>query len=421
MDAKIEKAYEVAREKYAQWGVDTDAALDAMLEKPLSLPCWQGDDVRGFEGLGGSGSAGGIRATGDFPGRARNGSELRADLEKAISLVPGNHRVNLHAMYGEYGSSPADRDAIEPGHYADWIDWARKRGLGLDFNATLFAHPKADGGFTLSHRDAGIRAFWIEHVQRARAVGAHMGKKQGTPCIHNLWIPDGMKDTCVDRAGYRARLKASLDAIYDGTFDPDHLKDAVESKLFGVGVEAFTVGSHEFYLGYALSRGLMVCLDLGHFHPTESVADKISSILLFSPELLLHLSRGVRWDSDHVVVLDDTLREVAQEIVRGGALERVHLALDSFDASINRVGAWVSGGRSALKALLSALLEPWEPLAALESEGDYLSRLGHLEDLKALPFGAVWDYGCMVRDVPPDGRWIGEVQQYEREVLRKRN
>lgn len=421
MKSPIETAYGIARRQYADLGVDTEAALAALASKSVSVHCWQGDDVAGFEAPGAALSGGGIQVTGSHPGRARTVEELRMDLETALSLVPGVHRVNLHAIYGEFRGQRVERDQIGIEHFRGWIDWAREWSLGLDFNATLFSHPRAEAGFTLSSKDEETRQFWISHVRRCREIAAHMGAELGSPCIHNLWIPDGMKDQCVDRAGHRALLRESLDAIYERKADGEHLKDALESKLFGIGSESFVVGSHEFYMGYAMSRGLLLCLDLGHFHPTESVADKISALLGFCPELLLHVSRGVRWDSDHVVILDDPIREVALEIVRAGALDRAHLALDFFDASLNRVGAWVTGIRATLKALLLALLEPTERLRAREEEGDYFGRMALLEELRAMPVGAVWDYHCERSGAPAGRDWIERVNDYETRVLSKRS
>jgi L-rhamnose isomerase len=419
-DTTFDRSYQQARERYAEMGVDTDRALATLAEIPIALQCWQGDDVVGFERIGLATSSGGIQATGNYPGRARTIEELQADIAKAVSLLPGKHRVNLHAMYGEFGGKHVDRDQILPEHYRPWLDWAGTLGLKLDFNATCFAHPKADSGFTLSHRDSAIRSFWIEHVQRCRSVSAYIGKEQRSPCVHDLWIPDGSKDSTVSRFEHRSILKGSLDEIFNLRFDPLHMKDAVESKLFGIGSEAFVVGSHEFYLGYAIARGLMPCIDMGHFHPTESIADKISSMLLFCKEILLHVSRGVRWDSDHVVVLNDDLRSLAEEIVRSGELSRVSFALDFFDASINRIGAWVVGTRATQKSLLLALLEPIERLKSYEREGNNFARLALLEEVKTLPAGAVWDYFCLTAGVPPAERWIDEVLAYERNVLRKR-
>jgi len=415
--------WEQARERYAAEGVDAEAALKALSGVPVSLNCWQGDDVGGFEKAGaGPLDGGGLKATGNYPGRARNPGELRADMEKALSLVPGRHRVNLHAIYGEFGGKPVDRDAIGREHFEGWVEWARARKLyGLDFNATLFAHPKASSGYTLSDRDAGVRGFWVEHVKKCREIGAWMGGKFDNPCIHNLWIPDGSKDATSDRAGYRARLVESLDAIFVGTGHGAMLKDAVEPKLFGIGSESFVVGSHEFYLGYAVSRKLMPCFDMGHFHPTESVADKLSAILPFTSEILVHASRGVRWDSDHVAIFDDSLRDLAAEAVRTGKLERIHLALDYFDASINRVAAWVVGMRAMLKSVLLALLEPHKRMLGLEAAGALAGRLALAEALKTMPFGAVWEEHCARASVPPDGAWMDTVRAYEKDVLSRRS
>jgi len=416
----IEKAYELAKERYAGIGVDTEAALDTLSSVSLSLPCWQGDDVAGFERPDSSLTGGGIMVTGSHPGRARNAGELRADLAKAFSLLPGRHRLNLHAIYGEFQGEPVDRDAIGPEHYRGWVAWAKGHDLGLDFNATCFSHPKADSGFTLSHRDESIRAFWIEHVKRCREISAFMGRELGSACVHNLWVPDGSKDAPVDRWARRAVLERSLDDIYSVDYHPGQMKDSLESKVFGLGSESFVVGSHEFYLAYALSRGKMVCLDLGHFHPTESISDKISAILHFCDELVLHVSRGVRWDSDHVVILNDEVKSLAEEIVRGNALGRVHLALDFFDASLNRVGAWVIGARATLQALLAALLQPAERLKEIEDAGDNFARLALLEELKVLPFGAVWDYHCSKAEAPTGAAWIDEVEDYEANTTSRR-
>jgi L-rhamnose isomerase len=417
MADRVDSAYRLARERYLELGVDTERSMSLLATVPISLPCWQGDDVRGFESPDAPLAGGGIQATGDEPGRARSGDELRQDLEQALALIPGRHRVNLHAMYAETGGRHVDRDALAPEHFARWIGWAAERGLGLDFNATLFAHPLAVSGFTLASKAPAVRAFWIEHVRCCRVIAAEMGRRLGTTCGHNLWIPDGMKDLCVDRAGHRALLVESLDAIYGEAMDPRLVRDSVESKLFGIGSEAFVVGSHDFYLGYALTRGLVPCLDLGHYHPTESVADKISSLLPYFPALLLHVSRGLHWDSDHVAVLDDPLGDIAREIVRAEALGRVHLALDSFDACINRVGAWVIGARATQRALLAALLEPRAQLLALEEAGDYFGRLALLEAAKALPAGAVWDAFCARHGVPGELEWPDHVRRYAAEVL----
>ena len=416
-----EQAYRLARERYEEMGVDTEEALAALDRVSLSLHCWQGDDVGGFERPGAELTGGGLQVTGAHPGKARTVEELRADLERAFSLIPGRHRLNLHAMYGEFGGRPIDRDEIEEEHYRGWVEWARQRGLDLDFNATCFSHPKADSGFTLSSKDEAVRGFWTEHVARCRKISAFMGRELGSPCIHNLWIPDGAKDTPVDRWGHRRLLRDALDDIYSADYPPREMKDALESKLFGLGSESFVVGSHEFYLAYALRHGKLLCLDLGHFHPTESVADKVSAVLAFCDELLLHLSRGVRWDSDHVVILSDEVKAVMEEVVRGGALDRVHLALDFFDASFARVGGWVVGARAALQALLLALLQPLQRLKEVEEAGDAFARLAVLEELKALPFGAVWDHHCARSTVPVGAAWRREVAQYDAKVTGERS
>jgi len=424
----VEKSFRLARERYANLGIDADAVLRTLSKIPVSLQCWQGDDVGGFE-TGGGTLGGGLVATGNYPGKARTPDELRADLEQALSLIPGKHRLNLHAMYGEFGGKRVDRDEIEPAHFKNWIAWAKSHGLGLDFNPTCFSHPKAADGFTLSHRDKGIRRFWIEHCRRSREIGAAMGKALGTPCITNVWVPDGFKDTPADRLAPRERLAAALDAIFKQPLPAKHNLDAVEGKLFGIGAESCTVGSHEFYLGYAITRRKLLCLDAGHFHPTESVADKISSVLLYVPEILLHVSRGVRWDSDHVVTFTDELQAIAREIIAAthgwGARprepqRRVHLGLDYFDASINRIAAWVIGTRNLLRALLLALLEP-PAIRAAELAGDNTARLALQEESKALPFGAVWDYYCESKGVPVGNDWLKNVKRHEAGVLRKRS
>ena len=412
---RIEQAYELAREQYAETGVDTDAAIERLGSIAISLHCWQGDDVGGFENAGEE-IGGGLAVTGNYPGKARTPDELRTDLEKAYSLIPGTHRLNLHASYGEF-PEPVERDQVGTEHFRGWIDWAKQQGISLDFNPTYFAHEKADTGFTLAHPDAGIRQFWIDHGIACRKIGAAMGEAQGTPCVTNVWIPDGFKDSPASRRIPRERLAESLDAIFAEEIDPRLNLDAVECKLFGLGSESYVVGSHEFYLGYAISRKKLLCLDAGHFHPTEVISDKISSVMMYLPEILLHVSRGVRWDSDHVVTLTDELQAIAQEIVRGGYLERVHIGLDFFDASINRIAAWVVGTRNMLKALLMALLEPTEKWQELELAGDYTSRLSLMEEQKSLPFGAVWDQCCQKAGVPVGAGWLKEVQQYERDVL----
>ncbi len=418
--SNIERGYRFARERYAALGVNTDRALNRLRRITISLQCWQGDDVGGFENAG-MDLGGGLAVTGHYPGKARTADELRADIEQALALIPGRHRFNLHASYAETGGRKVDRDQVEPRHFKAWIDWAKSHRLGLDFNPTFFAHPKAADGFTLSHRDKGIRRFWIDHGIACRRIGAAMGRALGTPCVTNVWIPDGYKDTPVDRKGPRERLAESLDEVFAAPLRASDNLDAVEPKLFGLGSESYVVGSHEFYLGYALQRRKLLCMDAGHYHPTESLADKLSAVLTWLPEILLHVSRGVRWDSDHVVTLTDELEAIAQELVRGDYLGRVHLGLDYFDASINRVAAWVIGARSLLKALLLALLEPLPGLRQLEVSGDYTARLAQLEEIKTGPAGAVWDYYCTVSDVPAGMAWIDEVRRYERDVLARRD
>lgn len=415
----VAKSFSFAWERYAKIGVDVDRALKTLARIPISLHCWQGDDVSGFENFGGA-LGGGLVATGNYPGKARTPDELRADLEKAYSLIPGKHRLNLHAFYGEFGGKKVDRNEIEPEHFKNWISWAKKSGLGLDFNPTCFSHPKAADGFTLSHRDKSTRQFWIGHCIRSREIGAAMGKALGKTCITNMWIPDGMKDTPADRHGPRARLADSLDAIFKKPISPKLNLDAVEPKLFGIGSESFVVGSHEFYLGYAVSRKKLLTLDAGHYHPTEGIADKISSVMQYLPEILLHVSRGVRWDSDHVVVLNDDLLAIAREIVANGYEKRVHIGLDYFDASINRVAAWTIGTRNMIRALLIALLEPTDILQAAEAAGDFTTRLALQEEIKTLPFGAVWDFYCESKGVPVGEQWLAEVKRYEKAVLASR-
>ena len=414
----VEKAYQAAKQRYAELGVDSDQAMDRLSKIAVSLHCWQGDDVGGFENEQGL-SGGGIMATGAYPGKARTPDELRADIDKALSLIPGKHRLNLHAMYAETGGK-VERNELEPKHFMAWIDWAKANGMGMDFNGTFFSHPKANSGFTLSSADESIRKFWVEHGIVCREIGAAMGAALGTPCVTNLWIPDGSKDVPADRKGPRERLKKSLDEIFAKKIGRSKLLDAVEAKLFGIGSESYVVGSHEFYLAYAIENKTLLCLDTGHFHPTEVVSDKISSVMTFLDEILLHVSRGVRWDSDHVVILSDELRAIAQEIVRGGYLERVHIGLDFFDASINRIAAWVIGTRCMLKALLIALLEPSEKLRQMELDGDYTGRLAMQEELKTLPFGAVWDYHCTKMETPAGESWLDEIRAYEKNILSKR-
>jgi L-rhamnose isomerase len=415
----IRMAYAIARERYAALGVDTEAVLRRLRTIPVSLHCWQGDDVGGFENAGGD--MGGLAVTGNYPGKARTPDELRQDAAKALSLLPGKHRLNLHAFYAEFsGGERIDRDAIEPRHFQNWIDWAESLGIGLDFNPTCFAHPKAAAGFTLSHQDKAIRRFWIDHCIACRRIGAAMGESLGKACVTNIWIPDGMKDTPADRRGPRERLREALDEVFAEEIGPEKNLDSIEGKLFGIGAECYTVGSHEFYLAYAVRNQKMLCLDAGHYHPTESLADKLSSVFLFLDDVLLHVSRGVRWDSDHVVILNDDLQSIAQELVRGNYLERTHIGLDFFDASINRIAAWVIGTRNMIRSLCMALLEPVETMKRYECERDYTSRLALMEEMKTMPFASVWDHYCEQENVPVGLDWLGEVKRYEHEVLSAR-
>jgi len=416
----IKKSYQIAKEQYAELGVDTDMIIQQMDDIVISLHCWQTDDVGGFEKEGAELGGGGIQATGNYPGKAKTITQMRDDLDKVMSLLPGNQRLSLHAIYGEFGGKPVDRDQIEVKPFQGWIDWAKKRKIGLDFNCTCFSHPFADDGFTLSSKNPKIRKFWVEHTKRCRTIAAEMGKQLGTPSVHNLWIPDGSKDTPVDRAGIRKILKKSLDEIFSVKYPKKYLKDSVESKLFGIGSESMVVGSHEFYMGYAVKNNTLITLDNGHFHPTEQVGDKISSILLYIDEILLHLTRGVRWDSDHVVTFNDDLLLIAQEIVRGKFLGRVNIGLDFFDASLNRIGAYVIGTRSAQMAFMYAMLAPYQPLLQFEEKGRTFERLSYLELMKSLPFGAVWDYYCLKQNVPVGRDYIEEIVKYETGVLNKR-
>jgi L-rhamnose isomerase len=417
-DRKIIEAFEAARDRYAEFGVDVDGAMRSLRTIPVSLHCWQGDDVGGFEAPDASLTGGGIQTTGNYPGKARTIDELRKDIEMALSLIPGKHRLNLHACYLDHGGRPVERNEIEPEHFQSWIDWAKANGLGLDFNPTFFSHRLAADGFTLTHPDPAVRSFWIDHGIACRLIAAAMGRQLGTPAVTNVWIPDGYKDTPVDRSGPRERLTDSLDRIFAEPIDSNHLLDAVEAKLFGIGLESYTAGSAEYYLGYAVSRQKLLTLDAGHYHPTEMISEKISSVLMFCPGLLLHVSRPVRWDSDHVVVLDDELRAIAKEVVRSGKLtEKIHLGLDYFDASINRVAAWVIGMRNLLKALLIALLEPIGTLRRAESGMDYTRRLALLEELKGLPWAGVWDYYCLTHEAPVGMAWYDQVAKYEKDVL----
>ncbi len=407
-------SYDTARAQFAEWGIDTDAALARLKTIPISMHCWQGDDVVGFETRSGI-SGGGIQATGNHPGRARTPDELRADLEFAYAMIPGTHRLNLHAMYLDSDESP-DRDALEYRHFAPWVDWARDQRIGLDFNPTFFAHVKADDNLTLTHPDAGIRAFWIEHGRRSREIAARIGSELGSPAINNIWVPDGYKDTPIDRMAARARLEASLDEMLAPEHDAATLRDAVESKLFGIGVEACTVGSHEFYLGYAIRNGTVLCLDMGHFHPTESVADKLSACALSVDELLLHVSRPMRWDSDHVILLNDDIQAVANELVTGDLLDRTHVGLDFFDATISRTAAWIIGTRNMQKALLRALLQPLDTLRDAETALDFTTRFTWTEELRDLPYGAVWAEFCAQADVPCGQTLIAQMAAYQASV-----
>jgi len=418
-EKQIEDAYRLASERYALLGVDTERAIQRLSRVSISLHCWQGDDVGGFESTG-EALGGGLAATGNYPGKARTPQELRDDLDMVYRLLPGKHRLNLHAMYAETGGKPVDRAELRPEHFKAWVDWARINHRGLDFNPSLFSHPKAADGLTLSHPDEGIRQYWIEHCIACRKIGAFFGETLGSPCVTNIWIPDGFKDSPFDRKSPRERLLDSLDRILAEKISPDFNLDAVEGKLFGIGAESYTTGSHEFYLGYAVSRQVLLTLDSGHFHPTETIADKLSAVLLYVPEVLLHVSRGVRWDSDHVVTFTDDLQAICQEVVRGNFLDRVHIGLDYFDASINRVAAWVIGARNTLKALLMALLEPADTLRTMELNGDFTGRLVLMEELKGLPFGAVWDYYCLQAGVPVGEAYLDVIRSYEKKVLAER-
>ncbi|TKC19145.1 L-rhamnose isomerase [Robertmurraya kyonggiensis] len=411
--------YELAKQAYNKWGVDVDEAINTLKKVAISIHCWQGDDINGFE-VNPSELSGGIDVTGNYPGKATSPKELRQDLEKALSLIPGKHRVNLHSIYAETDGVVVDRDQLLPKHFENWVEWAKKQGIGLDFNPTLFSHPKAEEGLTLSHPNREIRQFWINHCIACRKIGEYFGKELSTPALTNIWIPDGYKDIPSDRLTPRVRLKDSLDQIFADAVDEKYNLDAVESKVFGIGSESYVVGSHEFYIGYALKNNKLCLLDTGHYHPTETVSNKISSLLLYSEKIALHVSRPVRWDSDHVVILDDELREIALEIVRNEALNRVIIGLDFFDASINRVAAWIIGTRNMLKALLYALLTPNDYLRQLQEDGNFTERLALYEEFKTYPFGAVWDYYCEQMGVPIKENWLEEIKLYEKEVLLKR-
>ena len=418
MEENIRKAYELAKEAYAGLGVDTDEVLRRLAQVKISIHCWQGDDIAGFL-FKDQQLSGGIQVTGNYPGAATTVTELRQDIEKAVSLIPGKHKLSLHAIYADTDEK-VDLDQLEPRHFASWVEWAKKTGMGLDFNPTCFSHPMAADGFTISHKDDKVRNFWIEHCRRSRLIGEYFGRELGQKCVTNYWFPDGYKDIPVDREAPRRRMKEALDQVFAGPIDEEHNLNAIESKVFGIGAESYTTGSNEFCLGYAVQNHKAVCLDAGHFHPTEVISDKIPTVLLFTDELLLHVSRPVRWDSDHVVVMDDELLAIAQSLVRTGLLDRTHIGLDFFDASINRIAAWVIGTRNMLKALLRAMLEPVDQLKKLENEGDYTARLAMLEELKCYPFAAVWDYYCMTQGVPVREGWLPVVREYEQQVLLKR-
>lgn len=416
---KIRQSYEMAKERYATLGVNTDQVLEELKNIKISINCWQGDDVKGFL-FPDQELSGGISVSGNYPGRARNPEELKKDLSKALSLIPGNHKVQLHAIYADT-TEKVDLDELEPRHFQAWVDWAKEERIALDFNGTFFSHPNSESGFTLSSPDPGIRDFWIEHGKRSRKISEYFGKELGERCINNFWIPDGYKDHPIDKAGPRLRLMEALDEVMAEELDEKYTMEAVEGKLFGTGVESFTVGSNEFYMAYALTRGKLWTIDAGHFHPTEDVSDKFSAFLPFGKGLMLHVSRPVRWDSDHVVIMDDALLGITKSLVWDGYLDKVNIGLDFFDASINRIAAWIIGTRSTLKGLLSSLLTPVEELKKTELEGDYTKRLALTEELKSYPFGAVWDYYCLINNVPVGEDWLKEVVQYEKDVLSKRN
>lgn len=415
----VKQSYELAKKEYEKWGINVDEALEKLKQVPISIHCWQGDDVGGFEVNKGE-LSGGIDVTGNYPGKARTPEELRSDLEKALTLIPGSHRVNLHAIYAETNGEVVERDKLEPKHFENWVNWAKENGLGLDFNPTLFSHEKSADGLTLSHPDQEIREFWINHCIASRKIAEYFGKELGTPTLTNIWIPDGYKDVPSDRLTPRVRLKESLDKIFEEEIDEQYNIDAVESKLFGIGSESYVVGSHEFYLGYALKNNKLCLLDTGHYHPTEMVSNKISAMLIYSDKLALHVSRPVRWDSDHVVTLDDELKEIALEIVRNDALDKVMIGLDFFDASINRVAAWTIGTRNMIKSLLNAMLVPNDHLKQLQEEGNFTERLALIEEFKTYPFGAIWDYYCEQMGVPVKETWLEDVKKYEKEVLSNR-
>ncbi len=414
---RIENAYSSARQIYAEYGVDTEEALCKLDAIPLSIHAWQGDDVKGFE-QDEHALTGGCQVTGNYPGCARNSEELRGDLDLVLSLIPGKHRVCLQGHQIDRAEKGVDRDAFTVAQFSGWLDWAKANGLGLDIAPAFYSHPKLDHGLSLSHPDAGIREFWVHHAQAIRRIGAEFGRALGTPAVCNEWAPDGFKDVPADRLAPRERLRDSLDAIFSEQIDESLLLDAVESKLFGIGAESYTVGSHDFYLSYAAKTGKLICLDSGHFHPTESIGDKLSALTAMQGRILLHVSRGVRWDSDHVLVLNDELLSIARESVRCFAAgAQIHIGLDYFDASINRVAAWVVGARNMQKALLCGLLEPFERIREREAAWDFSGRLALQEEVKALPWGAVWNRYCQTRGVLPDAAFMDEIRAYERSVL----
>lgn len=416
----LKERYDLAKAEYEKWGINVDEVLKKLSEIKISIHCWQGDDVTGFE-INEQELSGGIAATGNYPGKATTPEELRADLDKALSLIPGKHKINLHAIYAEINGKFVERDELKPEHFENWVNWAKERGLGLDFNPTIFSHPKASDGLTLSHPDKEIRDFWIRHAIACRKIGEYFGKELGQTCLTNIWIPDGYKDIPADRLGPRRRLKESLDEILKVEIDKKYNLDCVESKVFGIGAESYTVGSNEFYLNYAVKNDIMSLLDTGHYHPTEVVSDKLSAMYLFSDKVALHVSRPVRWDSDHVVILDDELKEIAKEIVRNDAIDRTIIGLDFFDASINRIAAWVIGTRNMIKALLNAMLMPHSKLIELQEEGNFTERLALMEELKTYPMGDIWNYYCELNNVPVKEEWLKEVKEYEKEVLSKRS
>ena len=415
-DTTVLKAYEIARERYAALDVDTDKVLDQLQDFHLSMHCWQADDVKGFEVQAGA-LSGGIQSTGNYPGAARNIDELRSDVLKAKSLIPGTHRLNLHEIYGDFQGKVVDRDEVTVDYFKSWIEWGRENRTPLDFNSTSFSHPKS-GNLSLSNPDKGIRDFWIEHTKRCRDIADEMGKAQGDPCIMNVWVHDGCKDVSVNHMLYRSLLKDSLDKIF--AEDKKYMKDCIEGKVFGIGLESFTVGSHDFYTAYAAQRGKILTIDTGHYHPSEVPGDKVSALLQFVPELMLHVSRPIRWDSDHVTIMDDMTQDLFLEIVRAGAMDRVHYGLDYFDGSVNRIGAYVIGSRAAQKCMLKALLEPRDLISRFELEGRTFETLALIEEGKALPWNAVYDYFCLRNEVPVGEEFIPEIERYEKEVTSRR-